>query len=84
VGLIIGAIAFSQGIITPALFSVVVFMSLGTSLIAPPFLRGAMSRGQHERVDPRIEIAKPHEWVPPEGMENPPREGGGDEADSER
>lgn len=71
VGLIIGAIAFSQGIITPALFSVVVFMSLGTSLIAPPFLRNAMSRGKHERVDPRVEIAKPHEWVPPEGLEEP-------------
>lgn len=71
VGLIIGAIAFGEGIISSDLFSVVVFMSLGTSLIAPPLLRNAMTRGSHERTDPRVEIAKPKEWVPPEGFEDP-------------
>ncbi len=71
VGLIIGSIAFGSGIIGSELFSVVVFMSLGTSLIAPPLLRGAMTKGKHERIDPRIEIAKQHEWVPPDDLEEP-------------
>jgi Kef-type K+ transport system membrane component KefB len=82
VGLIIGAIAFGHGVIESDLFSVVVFMSLGTSLIAPPLLRNAMSRGKHERVDPRVEIAKPHEWKPPADLEGPGKTGDGDNGDN--
>lgn len=66
VGLIVAAIALSLGIIDDALFSVVVFMALGTSLVAPPLLRGAMGRGGHEKLDRRMEVASPHEWKPPE------------------
>jgi Kef-type K+ transport system membrane component KefB len=66
VGLIVAAIALDSGIIDGPLFSVVVFMTMGTSFLAPPLLRRAMAGGSHERVDRRLEIAKPHEWKPPE------------------
>jgi Kef-type K+ transport system membrane component KefB len=66
VGLIVAAIALETAIIDVRLFSVVVFMALGTSFIAPPLLRRAMQGGTHEKVDRRLEVAAPHEWKPPE------------------
>lgn len=66
VGLIVAAIALNLGIITGALFSVVVFMALGTSLVAPPLLRRAMGVGDHEKLDRKTDVAQPHEWKPPE------------------
>lgn len=65
VGLIVAAIALNLAIIDASLFSVVVFMSLGTSLIAPPLLRRAMDAGTHESIDRQAEVAQPHEWKPP-------------------
>lgn len=65
VGLIVAAIALNLGIITGALFSVVVFMALGTSLIGPPLLRRAVGAGQQEGLERRMEVARPHEWKPP-------------------
>lgn len=66
VGLIVAAIALHLAIIDEALFSVVVFMALGTSFAAPPLLRRAMGMGTHEKVDRKLEVATPHEWKPPE------------------
>lgn len=66
VGLIVAAVALKGGIIDAPLFSVVVFMALGTSLVAPPLLRRAMGTEGHEHIDRRLEIAKGHEWKPPE------------------
>ncbi len=69
VGLIVAAIALNLAIIDPSLFSVVVFMALGTSVVAPPLLRRAMGVGTHEGIDRREEVAAPHEWKPPELLE---------------
>lgn len=66
VGLIVAAIALNLGIITDALFAVVVFMSLGTSIIAPPLLRRAMRVGEHHRIDDGADFTNPHEWKPPD------------------
>lgn len=66
VGLIVAAVALNSGIIDTRLFSVVVFMSLGTSLLSPPLLRRAMRMDGHEHVNHRLEVARPHEWKPPD------------------
>lgn len=42
VGFIVAASALSAGIVGPPLFSVVVFMAVGTSLLGPPLLRAAL------------------------------------------
>lgn len=42
VGFIVAATALTAGIVTPPLFSVVVFMAIGTSLIGPPLIRVAL------------------------------------------
>ena len=66
VGLIVAAVALKGGIIDGSLFSVVVFMALGTSLVSPPLLRRAMLKDGHEHVNHRLEVARPHEWKPPD------------------
>ncbi len=66
VGLIVAAVALKGGIIDGPLFSVVVLMALGTSLVSPPLLRRAMRKDGHESLDRKLEVAKPHEWTPPE------------------
>jgi Kef-type K+ transport system membrane component KefB len=45
VGLIVATTALAAGIVTRDLFSVVVIVSIGTSLAAPPLLRRALARG---------------------------------------
>jgi Kef-type K+ transport system membrane component KefB len=49
VGLIVGAVALSAGVIGPDLFSVVVLVSIGSSLAAPPLLRRAMQTPAQDR-----------------------------------
>jgi Kef-type K+ transport system membrane component KefB len=71
VGLIVAAIALGSGIIAGPLFSVVVFMSLGTSIVAPSLLRKAIGAAP-VKADRRMEVAKSHEWKEPEA----PNEGG--------
>jgi len=66
VGLIVAAVALKAGIIDSPLFSVVVFMSLGTSLVAPPLLRRAMAKDGHEHLLNGERVAKSREWRPPD------------------
>ncbi|NIM04931.1 MAG: cation:proton antiporter [Armatimonadetes bacterium] len=44
VGIVVAAIGLSRGIITSDIYAIVIFMSILTSLIAPPFLRLLMAR----------------------------------------
>jgi Kef-type K+ transport system membrane component KefB len=39
VGIVVAQLGLSLGVISPALYGVVIFMAVATTLIAPPFLR---------------------------------------------
>jgi len=53
VGIIVASIGLSVGVLTESLFSVVVFMSIATTLIAPPLLVRAFQRKENVEVKVR-------------------------------
>jgi len=65
VGFIVAATALAAGIVSPPLFSVVVFMAIGTSLIGPPLIRVALRPlGVVGRIE-ALKVARDLEAPPP-------------------